>query len=196
MKKQLNLIFNRKNNIILFSLCAILMILLLVAYQYNILFFCLRYKLPSTTRIKIIEYLAESETGVDIAINDLLKGSPASRFGAFFILLWSNNERTTAKLDSIVKEEISETNIIQIMEALCILLEKTKGNEEYLNKLYELVKKADRYDNLPLWDFEKYYGRSIFLKYSDGKLSEEELSKLLTWPRDKDYPQEFDERFK
>ena len=185
---------NTKMKIVFCFLVSVLFII--YVFGNHILYYGLRFKLPGNTRIKIMEYLSKSEIGVDLAINDLSYTSSASRSGAFFILLWSNDEDTINKLDKIITSDISESNVIKKIEILCILIEKTGGNKKYMDKLYQLVKKADKHDDIPYWNYEVYYGRSCFLKYSNKYLTDDEILNLLDYPRNKDFPEELDERFK
>ena len=186
-----------KNTKIKIVFCFLVSVLFIISvFRNHILYYCLKFKLPGNTRIDIMEYLSKSEIGVDLAINDLSNTSSVSRGGAFFILLWSNDKNTIKKLDQIITSDVSESNVIKNIEILCILVEKTSGSKKYMHKLYQLVKKADKYDNIPYWNYEIYYGRSCFLKYSNKYLTDKEILNLLDWPRNKDFPEEIDERFK
>lgn len=181
--------------IIKFIFCFFVCLLVLYLFRYHILYYSLRFKLSDKASNMIIRHLSKSEVGVDLAINDLSNMSAASRFVSFFILLWSDDKDTMINLENALKSDISESNIVQIIEILCILIEKTSGDKEYMNRLYQLIWKADKWDSINCWPYERYRGRSFIIKYSAQYLTPEETIDLMSLPSNKDFPEELVERF-
>lgn len=156
-------------------------------YKEGILFQFLRYKIFDSISNRIISYLSSNKKGLNKAITDLSNTRAATRGGAFYILKDSPCLDLDDILHGIVFCSANESNIIQIIELSCVMLERT-GREEYLFRLYELVSDPHQFEMVNGYDYEIYLGRLCFLKFSENILTEQEFKLLAAWPRSSAYP--------
>ena len=156
-------------------------------FKEKILFQILKYQISDTQKNRIINYLSDNEKGIKIAIADLSKTRESSRGGAFFILIKSHCSSLDDILHKMIFSPENKSNVIQIIELTCVMLERT-GKEEYLYRMYELVRNPHQFEMVNAYDYEIYLGRLYFLKHAEMKLTEQELELLANCPRNSVYP--------
>ena len=195
-----------RNKTVLITCFFLLITVIVFMYRDTILFNFMKYKLFDKYKAQIDGYLSRKEKGIELAISSLRKTRLASRGSAYFILLLSPlDDIVEPRLDEIVWQPVTNDTIAQIIEATCIMLERTRRSV-YLFRLYKLIRHAE-VENCSDFHYRNYLiseGRDLFLSYAleNGKeitgktlISEEMYFKYVDWPIDMDFPEELDAIF-